>query len=311
MADIDMETAISSQDLGLGEPIEEEVVEPPEEPIVEAEATDAPVVADPAVVEPVVRAPPRTWSKETHEIWNKLTPEAQAQIERREEQIHKGIEQYREHSGLGKELNEVLHPYMPIITAQGLTPAKAVHSLLNAHYRLTQGPVEQRQAAYQQLGVSMGLVKPEGQAPMDPALQELQRQVQSLTSSLTEKQQRDFKEAETRVSAQVTEFAAASPYFDEVAEDMMPFLHAGMELNAAYDKAIWANPVTRAKETARLQNEAEKNLREKSKQEAEAAKKATSANVRNRDTKRAPTDPLGKMEDTMKSTLAEIKSRAH
>jgi hypothetical protein len=81
-------------------------------------------------------------------------------------------------------------------------------------------------------------------------------------------------------------------------------------LKDAYERAVYANPVTRQKEIARLQTEADTKLREKSKNEAEAARKAARTNVRSRDTRRTPTEPLGTMDETMKSTLSEIRSRA-
>ena len=50
-------------------------------------------------------------------------------------------------------------------------------------------------------------------------------------------------------------FAAdpAHPYFDDVANDITALLRGGgaKDLADAYDKAVWANPVTRAKEQAR------------------------------------------------------------
>ena len=65
------------------------------------------------------------------------------------------------------------------------------------------------------------------------------------------------------------------------------------------------------KENARLQKETEAKLREKSRTEAIAARKASSTNVRSRDTNRAPTEPLGTMEDTMRAVLKESRERAH
>jgi hypothetical protein len=41
------------------------------------------------------------------------------------------------------------------------------------------------------------------------------------------------------------------------------------------------------------------------------AKTAKGTNVRTRETTRAPTEPLGTMEDTMKETLAAINARTH
>jgi hypothetical protein len=79
----------------------------------------------------------------------------------------------------------------------------------------------------------------------------------------------------------------------------------------AYERAIHANPVTRAKEQDRLRQETEAKLKEKAKAEVAKARSATAANVRGRDTMMTPTEPLGKIEDTMREKLREIKARAH
>ena len=143
--------------------------------------------------------------------------------------------------------------------------------------------------------------------------------MQQILRAQHEEQTRKYNDVKAKVESDVAAFADAKdehnnpkhPYFNDVADDIIPFLNAGASLQDAYDKAVWANPVTRAKEQARLKTEAEKSLRERSKTEAHAAAKASSANVRNRDTRKAPTEPVGKMEDTMKETLADIKARAH
>ena len=131
-----------------------------------------------------------------------------------------------------------------------------------------------------------------------------------LETQLTQREQAILNERKTQVAKEVEAFAADNPYFDEVADDIIPLLNHGMQLKDAYERAIWANPVTRAKEMARVQTEAEAKLKEKAKKDAEVAKKASGVNVRNRDTGTAPTAPKGTMEDTMRDTLAKIRARS-
>lgn len=80
-----------------------------------------------------------------------------------------------------------------------------------------------------------------------------------------------------------------------MADDIVALIKAGKPLQEAYEKAVWANPVTRQKEIDRINKENVSKLREKAKQEAEAAKKATGSNVRTRDTTKSPTEPKGKL----------------
>jgi hypothetical protein len=266
-----------------------------------------------ATTETAVRQPPKSWAKETHELWAKIPPEAQAQIEHREKQMLEGLGQYKEHSELGRSIKEVVTPYMPMLHASGVDPAKAVAVLLNANYRLTTGPVEARRQAFIELGASLGLVPQQNVPQEPPAVREMRERLAKLEGSLTQREQQQYEEARTRVTSEVEVFAKDAPYFDEVADDMVPFLNAGADLKTAYDKAIYANPVTRAKELSRIQKEAGDKLKAKSSAEVSAAKRSTAANVRGHDTNRTPTESRGKLFDDsqMREDLRAIKARPH
>jgi hypothetical protein len=304
----DMDSAVTSiaSDLGFKEE--------PEAP--EAEENEIPAVGSEEVSEtteetkPAIKEPPKSWAKDYHEPWSKLDPKVQEYIETREKQMLDGIEQYKEHSGLGKQLKDVITPYDAILRAQGVDAPQAIQYLLNAHYRLTQGTAEQRQAAYQELGKNLGFV--EGEAK-DPKYQALEQKLSAIESTLTMSQQRALQETQAKVSKEVEAFASDSkhPYFDDVADDIVAMIQAGRTLEDAYEKAVWANPVTRQKEIARLDTERQTQAQKKAKEEAEKAKKASSANVKSRDTNKAPTEPKGTMEDTMRETLSQIRSRTH
>lgn len=274
-------------------------------------------VEQPAAEAPAARPAPSSWAKETHEIWAKLPPEAQAQIEHREKQIFAGIEQYKGDATYGKQLKEVIAPYTPLLASQGIDGAKAVSVLLNTHYKLSSASLAEKQATLrgiaQHYGVDLAGLPAGDSRPQDPELTAVKEKLTSIESALTARDQALLNEAKVRTTNEVTEFASdpAHPYFDEVAEDIVAMINLGYPLKDAYEKAVWANPVTREKEVARIRTEASANLRETARKEAEAARKATGANVRSRDTRRAPTEPLGTMEDTMKSTLTAIRERAH
>ena len=88
-------------------------------------------------------------------------------------------------------------------------------------------------------------------------------------------------------------------------------MKAGYDLPTAYEYAVKINPVSAAKEVARIQTEAEANLNKKNSKEVIEAKNATKTNIKSRDTKTAHTEPLGTMEDTAKKTLRKINARTH
>ena len=327
----DMEAGLREMSQGLGLEVDDEP-KGGEKPVVDDKAADDETAADAdagkkAAAEagkeggkepvkpdaPVVRPPPKSWQKDMHEWWGKTPKEAQDYIELRERQMLDGIEQYKTDAHYAKSLRDVLSPYRPMIQAYGMEEPQAIQALLNAQYRLTSGSPETRKAAYEQLGRNLGLV--EGKAGADGAAlpPELQDRLDRIESTLTARQQAEVNEVRQRTAAEVEAFASneAHPYFDEVADDIIALIKGGKSLDEAYEKAVWANPVTRQKEIARIQTEADAKRREKAKQDAEAAKRATAANMRGRETRTAPTEPKGTWDDTMRDTLKEIKERAH
>lgn len=269
---------------------------------------------DPEAAAPVTRPPPKSWTRDKHELWAKLPADAQEYYEVRERQFLDGLEQYKGEASYGKAMKDVLNPYKPILAAQGIDEAQAVQYLMNAHYKLTQGTTEQRMAAYHKLGADLRLT---GDAPpqseVAPEIRQLQEKLSGIESSLTARQQAEVNQARERAAKEVSDFASdkANPYFDEVADDIVAMIQTGHSLKDAYDKAVWANPVTRQKEIARIQTEAAAKLKVAASKEAEAAKRASSANVRGRETRRAPTEPKGTMDETMRDTLEKIRNRAH
>jgi hypothetical protein len=287
-------------------------------------ATVTPVPATPeqsptAAVVPSIPDVPKSWTKEMQPHWTKLPPEVQAYWQTREQQMAEGSEKYRQTAEQFRALQEVITPFEGLIRQQGLTPPQALNFLLNAHQRLSIGTPEQRQAAYEQIGKDLGLTLPQAgtngtpaTAP-DPAVLSLQQQLQQIQSTLTARQQQEFQAASEKAKKEVETFAAdpAHPHFDEVADDIVLLLKTGLPLQDAYDKAVWANPLTREKNLqARLLTEHAK-AAENARLDALPKAKAAKAHVRGVETRHTPKEPIGKMEDTLKDTLREIRQRAH
>ena len=274
------------------------------------EAQEALPDAESQVEEVVTRQPPKSWPKEMHEYWGKTDPKVQEYWETREQQMLDGLEQYRANAKLAEDLNKVVAPYQQVMQQAGVDLPKAVSYLMGAHMRLTSGTQEQRMYAYQELGRSLGLLQGE-QAQVDPAVAAAWQAAQQANQKLEAWERQQEETRRTTAMNEVSEFAKDKPYFDECADHIARLIETGLSLQDAYDAAIYANPVTRQKEIARVQKEAADNLKAKAMREAKEAKRAMSPNVRSRDTGRVPTEPLGKMEDTMAATLKEIRGRTH
>lgn len=311
----DLDSGVNAIANGLGLDIPEQEAPQDDEQGISVDPANPPdeAAARAVLQQAATREPPKSWTKDRHELWNKLPPEAQDYYEKREKDFLNGLEQYKGDAGYGKQLRDVITPYQAFLQSQGVSEADAVKYLLNAHYRLSNGSAEERAAAYRQIGSDLGLVQDEQQAQVDPAVKQLRDELQEVKSTLTAQQQREYSEAKSKADAETNTFASdpANIYFNEVAQDMLPFVKAGMSLKDAYEKAVWANSVTREKEIVRRQTDEQAKLKERTKAEAEAARKATSTNVRGANTQKAPTDPKGSMEDTMRDTLKKIKERSH
>ena len=306
-AEFDMESAVeevgSGLGLGIDEPADTSATEDPD--LGQQADTDVPA-DDKAQPQVTAKQPPGSWAKESHALWGSIPAAAQDQILFREEQIHKGIEQYREHNDFGRAMKEVVSPYMATITAQGLDAPKAVGVLLNAHHRLTNGSPQEKQAYFANLARSYGIELPAaGQQPaqVDPAVRQVQEEVAALKNARMQEQQAQTEQKRQETMKTVSAFADAQddkgnkihPYFDECSDHIVNLVKAGYVLDEAYRIAVYANPVTEQKELARVQKEANAKLREKAKTDAQAALKARSSNVRTRDTNRTPTEPKGKL----------------
>ena len=207
---------------------------------------------------------------------------------------------------------------MDYLNQMNIQAPHAIDSLLRAHRMLTEGPLEQRKAYYDMLGKNLKIIEEQtAQAqpatPVDPTIQALQAKLTGLETAIQERSQRELDAARAEVQKEVDAFAAdekAHPYFNEVATDIVAFVSHGASLQDAYDKAVWANPVTRAKEQARALTEHEAKLKENARLAALPKKKAASVNLSSSGEGKAPTGPVGSLEDTIKSTMRELKQRA-
>ena len=286
--DFDMDAALDTVSEGLGLGTEE----PPKE---EPEADEVALEELPAEAE--ARAAPKAWAKEQHETWGKLPPEAQDYIERREKQMLEGITEYKQYADFGRNIESTVKPFERMFQDANLDFNTGIGYLLNAQAKLQYGTPEQKTAELNRIAHTFGIPFNGEQPVIDPQVKALQDQIQQIQSGLTQRQQQEYQQVQKKTLAEVEAFSqdAAHPYFDEVADDIVAMIKTGADLQTAYEKAVWANPVTRQKEIARLNKENVASLREKAKQETEAARKATGSNVRTRDTNKSPTEAKGKL----------------
>ncbi len=284
-------------------------------------AVEAPLAAEtaPPSPTPTVRSVPKSWAKEYHEHWTKVDPKVQEYIEKREKDFLDGLEQYKGESSYAKSIREALTPYKQTLAGLNVDELQAIKALFQADHQLRYSPAEQKAHYFKTLaqnyGIDLAGVTASAPAqPVDPAIQSIQQEMQQLKQAEQARVQASQQEALTKAQKEVEAFASdekAHPYYNEVFNEMALLVRANhtLSLQEAYDQAVRLNPVTYAKEVARIQTETEAKLKENARLEALPKKKALAANVKPRDTQRSPTEPLGTMDDALRSTLATIRAR--
>ena len=296
--------------------------EPLEQPEQVEPVTQAPPVAEPTVTpQAPVYEVPKSWKKDMHPHWEKVTPEAKAYIIEREKQLLDGFQTFR-------PIQDALTPHQEYLSRTGISPAKAVGTLINAQRRLTEGTDDQRWAAVQELAKHLGLEQRLTQAPpqadpqaqIDPTLQPFVQRIEAMEQRAKQEEQRVAQEFEQKRQTIYNEnlkhieaFAADTknhPYFDEVADEVAILIkERGLSLQDAYPIAVRMNPTVWAKEEARLLTEHEAKLKENARLSSLSKRKAASVNIKSNGDGAEPTEPIGSLEDTIKGVSRAIRER--
>lgn len=257
---------------------------------------------------------PKSWKREMHEPWSKMSPETQAYVIEREEQLHKGFSTFR-------PIQDALAPHQDFLSRSNVAPAQAVASLLSAQRRLVEGTDEQRWAAFQELAKYLGHdqrlatlhAQTDAGATIDPTMKALQQRVESMEQQAKAQWEAQVAKIRDDNMKAVDAFAAdtkAHPYFDEVGHELSILISQGYSLQDAYDTAVRMNPAVHAKEQARVLTEHEAKLKENARLSSLPKKKAASVNIKSNGDGSEPTEPIGTLEDTIRSVHKTILARA-
>jgi hypothetical protein len=283
------------------------VIKPAED---SAEVPAAPEGETPASPAPTPQSQaPKTWRPEAAAAWEALPDTVRQEILKREEDVFRGIEEYKGKAAQASALTEAVQPFMPILQQHGIPPATMVKNLLNAQYLLTAGSQQQKTAMMQKLAQDYGVEWGSDATMMDPQVSHLEQRLARVESDRIQQiQQQTMREVETFASELGEDGKPLRPYFDDVADDIVGLIKSNQasDLKSAYEKAIWLNPVTREKEMQRLQQASAA----AAKRAAEEARKAEAATVKTSPRPVTADSATGTMDDTMAATLKAIKSRA-
>ncbi|MFM0439286.1 hypothetical protein PQQ84_22700 [Paraburkholderia strydomiana] len=224
---------------------------------------------------------PQSWSAAEKAHWDKIPPEVQAVIARREEEAHRGITTLGQDAALGKKLKDVINPYLPMIRAEGGDEAGAVRDLLQTAYILRTAAPEQKIGVFRHLAGQFGVdlaAAAQGVPQVDPQLQSLQREIAQLKGHLTSTEQQQHQQIQGQAQAMIEAFAAdpKNEYYEQVKPLMAHLLVAGQarDMQEAYDMACHANPDVRSTILTRQQADSEAKRAAEAKAKADAKRKA-------------------------------------
>lgn len=264
---------------------------------------------------------PKSWKQEWANDWKSTPRTAQERFIEREKQMLDGLGAYKGDAEYGRSMRGVLAKHEDILRQQGLDAPRAAEYLFNAHRNLSLGTPEQRMEYLGKVAAAYGLKLPTGQTdpnapPANPELETIRQRQDRIEAAINAENQQRYQAIKQETQKTVEAFASdpKNTHFEECADHIVMLLKAdpNMKLEDAYSTAVWANPITRQKELARLQTERDNEARQKTAAAVKNARKATSTNVKGRDTTRAPTGlgaTLDKMDEVLSETMEEIKSR--
>ena len=190
------------------------------------------------------RNPWASWKREAQTVLSQLPPETQKLIQEREEQFHKGIEQYKADAYQGRTLGKALAPHMEYLNQVGVAPEQAITTLINAEKILRTADPQTKTNMFMKLAHDYGIdVNSLTNVPFDPYKYQLEQQLQAQQAQLAQIMQSRQIAEEAQLGQTIEQFAQQHEYFDEVRETMADLLDKGLasDLNDAYSKAVRLN----------------------------------------------------------------------
>lgn len=301
--DVQPATADGADKAATGEPAEKDV---PKGPVDESKTEAKP--AEPTAVGHKV---PDTWRKEAAAEWAKLPPAVQAEVLKREGEIHRGLEANRFDSQIGKTVQSIFQPYAAAFNEARIDPLTTVGELLNFHMALSTAKPEGKIEIFKKLAGQYGVTLGDTPVGYNQEVEGLRSDLRGVKSKLDSQEQAQATAVRERLAKELEDFASKNEHFDAVAETIANLITSkqATSLQEAYDQAIWMNPAVRAKVLARQAAGKQAEERKTAKEKADKATAASSVNVKSKSKAASGATPLGTMDDTLAETLAAIEAR--
>lgn len=203
-------------------------------------------VADPAA-KLAIRAP-ASWSPAAKAGFDKLPPEVQQAVAKREQEIDHGLRRKSEDLKRYEPLEQLIAPRRALWAAQGMDEASAIKTLLAAQDLLEKDPKTGLEYLARSYGVNLASLsaQPQGQAQQPQPAPDSHPEIATLKQQLLDLQNQVQTAQTAPIVSQVEAFQndPANLYFENVRDDMAVLLKNGKatDLKEAYEMACWMRP---------------------------------------------------------------------
>jgi len=212
------------------------------------DTTDQPseAVAEPAK-QLAIRAP-ASWSPAAKATFDKLPPEVQQAVAKREQEIDHGLRRKSEEVKRYEPLEQIIAPRRAVWAAQGMDETTAIKTLLAAQDLLERDPKQGLEFLARSYGVNIASLsaQPQGQPYQAQPARDSHPEIAALKQQLQVLQSQVQTAQTAPIVSQIDAFQndPANLYFENVRDDMAVLLHNGKaaDLKEAYDMACWMRP---------------------------------------------------------------------
>lgn len=223
------------------------------------------------------RSPWKSWKADAAKVMEKLPEEAQKYIIERQDQFHKGIEQYKEAANYAKTIDRAISPYKDYMSNLGVTPDVAFTNLLKTEHTLRMGSYQEKAEMLQKLAHDYQIdMNSLAGVPYDPNMHNLKSQLEYTQSQLQASQNFRQSQEDVQIQSSIDEFAQSHEHFTDVQATMADLLERGFanDLDDAYAKAIRLDDNVFNKTVAQQQSGVNRQNLVQANQAAQAAKAA-------------------------------------
>ena len=239
-----LEAAQNADQSSSSEPAKAEPAQAEPKAEEQPKAQEAESKNEPAAEDKPQRNPFAAWKKPAQEALSQLPPETQQFIVEREQQFHKGIQQYKEEATRGRVLGNAVAPHLEYLQQLQVAPEVAINKLISTERKLRTSDPETRAKEFVRMAHDYGVdLNSLTSVQFDPYHHQLEQRLAQQQATLEQLSQSRQMAEEAQLGQTIEQFAQSHEHFDEVRETMADLLDKGFatDLNDAYAKAVRLN----------------------------------------------------------------------